>query len=254
MRSSDRHSAFVSSYPLLGLATAVIDRLRSGISTPSSCAAGRRRRFDTGSLNAMCVAAGVAAASECTRQAHYMPIACSSACTCISSPVTHISPQPCPALHDTIISCLGSGLGLGLSSPARRTAGGGCDRPAPTPRPHSPPAPRAHTHPQHNLPAPSPRPRRTLNASKSPKAPSVSRSRWEMGSSSDRCTGHAARRAWVGAPGERAQGAAARPRAAVRRRRACRSRGGEWRCARRCISRAWPCTPRTASCCVRGRE
>ena len=101
----------MSRYPLLGLVTAVIDRLRSGISTPSSCAAGRRRRFDAGSLNAVCVAAGVAAASECTRQAHYMPIACSSACTCISSPVTHISPQPCPALHDTIISCLRLGLG-----------------------------------------------------------------------------------------------------------------------------------------------
>ena len=63
----------------------------------------------------------------------------------------------------------------------RRKGRGGALPPYPIPaRPHT------HTHHQHN---PTPWPRRTLNASKSPKAPSVSRSRWEIGSSSDRCRG-----------------------------------------------------------------
>ena len=54
-------------------------------------------------------------------------------------------------------------------------------------RPNQSQSTHTHTRHQHNLVAPNPRPRRTLNASKSPKAPSVSRSRWEIGSSPDRC-------------------------------------------------------------------
>ena len=94
-------------------------------------------------------------------------IACSSAWTCISSPMTHISPQPCPALHDTIISCVAKERVVCSRTQSQST--------------------HPHTRRQHNLVAPNPRPRRTLNASKSPKAPSVSRSRWEIGSSPDRC-------------------------------------------------------------------
>ena len=104
----------------------------------------------------------------CIYQAYYAYVTCSSAWTCISSPMTHISPQPCPALHDTIISCV---------------AKGGVVRSRPT---QSPPA---HTHTRTTNTTRPPWPRRTLNASKSPKAPSVSRSRWEIGSSSDRCRG-----------------------------------------------------------------
>ena len=49
-------------------------------------------------------------------------IACSSAWTCISSPMTHISPQPCPALHDTIISCVAKGGWCALvPNPSPRT-------------------------------------------------------------------------------------------------------------------------------------